>query len=300
MSGLLENKALFDSGRLKKADYIEEMGSIHGLLFDYPDLIRDSIVNRIEITRDGILFTVGAHNLVFKTTPRDRRTVVFDSLNFGNYEPNEMQAFKNFISQTKNFVDIGANIGWYSLLACALNAEVDVLSVEANPYVCSILQENVCQNSLTNRIRVRNIALQADEMRENVDFFFEVNATGNGSMRNVANKREELLRHIRVEAATLDDEIGLAKINPEFLKMDVEGAELLVLQGAEETLKNCEVIMLEGSRKWCAAFGYDVNEIFSYLGDRGFGGYIANKEGGLQAIRCVTDDTTQTNFIFAK
>ena len=144
------------------------------------------------------------------------------------------------------------------------------------------------------------MALQSDETCQEVDFFFERYATGNGSMRNVANKKEEFLSKVRVAATTLDQELSGSEINPEFLKMDVEGAELLVLQGAEETVKNCEVIMLEGSRKWCAAFGYDVNEIFVFLRERGFSGFVAKTGGDLQDIEGVDNNTTHTNFLFVR
>jgi hypothetical protein len=84
----------------------------------------------------------------------------------------------------------------------------------------------------------------------------------------------------------------------DFMKCDVEGAELFVFQGAKKSLEKYKPIVFgELLRKWAAKFGYHPNEIFDIFHNFGYTAfYVENKK--LVKIAKIDDDTIPTNFFF--
>lgn len=71
---------------------------------------------------------------------------------------------------------------------------------------------------------------------------------------------------VQCKLRTLDDYTAETKIRVDFIKCDVEGAELLVFKGAIDTIaRDKPVIFSEILRKWSAKFNYNPNEIFDLL-----------------------------------
>jgi FkbM family methyltransferase len=137
------------------------------------------------------------------------------------------------ISQAKCFIDVGANTGIYSVLGCTINPAVRVVAVEPTPRVCRALENNIAQNGYANRVTVLNIAL-ADKEGE-VDFHEAHDAT----MSSLAPKgyRGQTGKVIQVKCRTLDAVVAEMGLHPDFIKIDVEGFEGVVLSGAHEVLR---------------------------------------------------------------
>lgn len=157
--------------------------------------------------------------------------VLFDTLSRGDiYEKDVSNYVLNNFRDGDIFLDVGANIGYYSLLAASLSKSGKVYSVEANPKVYQRLLNNIKINGFRN-IVVFNIAAgntnMVTAMDEKGGFF------ANGTI--VSEKDASLLAEgtTNVEMRRLDD---LLQPPVSLIKMDIEGAEPLALQGMSNLL----------------------------------------------------------------
>jgi len=84
----------------------------------------------------------------------------------------------------------------------------------------------------------------------------------------------------------------------DFIKCDVEGAELFVFKGALETMKKDKpIIFTEMLRKWASKFNYHPNQIINLLKDLGYGCFVPHN-GRMKEIVEMDENTVETNFFF--
>ena len=108
------------------------------------------------------------------------------------------------------------------------------------------------------------------------------------------------IREVLCKTSTLDNVCKQRGLVPTVMKIDVEGAELMVIEGALDTLKQRPIILMELLRKWSLVFGYHPNDVFALLASFGYRAWVFSSEhtGLLEPCHAVTDDTVQTNFVF--
>lgn len=155
------------------------------------------------------------------------------------------------------YIDAGANIGQLALAASRrVGPQGEVIAIEAHPEIHGYLEGNVELNRARN-IKTLNYALGADRG--------EVAMTSRRSDdQNFVTGEGEL----RVPMRTLDE---LVAIRPtRLLKIDVEGCELPVLQGAAAVLEETELVYCELSTGNCRRFGYEPVEVEQLLLQNGF------------------------------
>ncbi len=142
----------------------------------------------------------------------------------GCYEPDMQRQIAREISRGGVFFDIGANVGFYSLLASNLVDPGKVYAFEPLPINVSYLRRHLYLNRRTN-VEVLEVAVCDQEGEAS----FEEEATG--SMGCLANHGK-----LRVRTSTLDRLLQAQEIPPpNYIKMDIEGAEFRALVGA----RNC-------------------------------------------------------------
>ncbi|MES1199718.1 MAG: FkbM family methyltransferase [Pseudomonadota bacterium] len=152
--------------------------------------------------------------------------------NFGVWEPNATALFESILRPGDVCVDIGANIGYYTLLAAKLVGESGcVVAIEASPAIFAQLHRNI-EHNRAHSVRALNLAA-SDEAGE-VDIF-----SGPQSNRGLTSTlpTEGLSHEARVRAAPLDDVLTadeLARVA--LIKIDIEGAEAPVLRRLAETI----------------------------------------------------------------
>jgi FkbM family methyltransferase len=130
------------------------------------------------------------------------------------------------LKQNDLFVDIGANVGHYSLLAAGI-CKADVIAFEPIPSTFIKLEKNLMLNNLSKKIKAFNIGIGEENSILNF-------TKTNDVMNSVALEYETNVVSIQVKK--LDD--VLINNNPTFLKIDVEGFEYFVLKGATAVLAN--------------------------------------------------------------
>jgi hypothetical protein len=100
------------------------------------------------------------------------------------------------------------------------------------------------------------------------------------------------------QVRTLDSFTAETGTRVDFIKCDVEGAELLVFQGGIETIRRDKpVVLSEILRKWSAKFNYDPNEIFALFREIGYQVYTAHG-GKLVEFGLMDENTIPTNYFF--
>jgi FkbM family methyltransferase len=183
----------------------------------------------------------------------------------------EMHFMRRYLRSGDNVLDVGANIGVYSLLAASrVGPSGSVLSFEPGPEALRRLTENLRLNKLDN-VKVQAYAL--GDHSGQVDFINCCDTTNR--MQTEADEGKSI---IAVPVARLDDVIWL---DCAFGKMDIEGAEPVALRGAERLLReaNPPVWLLEinGSLH---AFGFTEAVFSAWLGEQGYdlGLYDADRQ----------------------
>lgn len=160
----------------------------------------------------------------------------------------------NYLKKDDLFIDVGANLGHYSLLAAGI-CEAEVIAFEPILSTFSKLNKNVNLNNLSNKITTINIGIGEENSFLNF-------TTNRGVMDSVALQHDTEI--IRVEVKKLDN--VLKNKNPAFLKIDVEGFEYFVLKGATNILanKSLKYIIIELNFS-TSKFGHTIQEIVDIL-----------------------------------
>jgi len=163
----------------------------------------------------------------------------FRSFVYGTWEPEVISAVSETVQPGMTVIDIGAHIGYYSLLFAKLvGPSGRVFSFEPLPGNFELLQKNVQLNHLQN-IHLRNQAVYSRSERITITVPDDQPNPGSGSLYQCNGAKQ-----YHVDATSIDDFCKEGSLCLDVLKMDVEGAEYDVLLGASSTIKRCQPILL--------------------------------------------------------
>lgn len=144
-------------------------------------------------------------------------------------------------------IDVGANIGWYSVLLARLAAPgARILAFEPDPATYQLLQTNIAANGAT-QVTALNLALGE---APGTAMLHRYKASNNGR-HSLSPSSPDAYGTCEVPVQTMDSVCqaqGLAGHRVRLLKVDVEGFEYFVLCGATEVLRRCDSILLEFNR----------------------------------------------------
>lgn len=179
----------------------------------------------------------------------------------GLHECEDMAFLLHLLRQEDLFVDVGANVGAYTVLACAAVGAQGV-ALEPVPSTYARLLDNVWLNRARDRVQCVNIAI-ADA--PGTIAFSSADDTTNHAL--VAGERRD--DAISVEVRTLD--CVLQGCSPTLIKIDVEGYETLVIRGAASTLAAPALlaIIMEVNGNG-ARYGFDDEKIIETMATFGF------------------------------
>src|ERR1043166_1571170 len=173
------------------------------------------------VSLDGFRLAVHQHDIIISESIRKNKT----------WAEAESRLFRELIAPGMVVIDVGANIGYFSLLASKLVGTTgSVHAFEPDPVNCRLLRKNVRLNRASN-IKVIQTALSDSDAP--VSLF--LNSDNKGDHR-IWNNDDESRKRIHVSATTLDQYLKKTGKTPSFIKIDVQGAEGRVLEGMKETL----------------------------------------------------------------
>lgn len=291
---LNELKQSYIDNKIDKPSFIKKMYLDHHChLFDYKNNIANTDIKKIEITERGVIFTSREHGIKMLCLEGDYRLAPLEILNFNNYEPEETNMMLNLIPKKARIFDIGANAGWYSILFAKLNTDSKVFAYEPIPRTFNLLVENIKMNNVNN-IHYFNYGIS--DKTQDLEFFYFQEGSGNASSKNVSENEtaEKIICHVK----SLDNCIDDIADGVDFIKCDVEGAELLVFKGALKTIgKHKPIIFSEMLRKWSIKYNYHPNDIIIMFANLGYHCFTV-ENSNLKLFKNMDDETVETNFFF--
>ena len=287
-------RSAYEAGAFSKAAYSHEIWKIHQRLFEYSQFLLDTNVDAIEINKQGVAFHLRDPRLKLFCTPDDQRHVAIASLNFREYESDEVHAVLRLVKACSVVFDIGANVGFYSIAIGQQFPDTKIIAFEPVPATYRELQRNLALNGIGN-VTTFNQGL-SDRSCE-ASFYFDPTVSGaaSGAPLGAEFATTEILT---CPVEPLDDFVDRTGILPGFIKCDVEGGEFNVFRGAEKTLDRAKpMVFTEMLRKWAARFGYHPNEIIAFFKNLGYQCFVL-QDAMLHPFAEMTEETVETNFFF--
>jgi FkbM family methyltransferase len=200
----------------------------------------------------------------------------------GFHEFREFLFLHRFLKKEMVFVDIGANLGEYSVFAAKRVRAGRVLAFEPLPGMVKRLKENIDLNGFSN-VDILPIGLsdteailpihEIDDSHEGLSTFYP------GSMKSKYR--------VEVPLKILDSEVRNLGVNRvDFIKMDIEGGELGALKGARKTIEHYRpVLMVEINEATYRAAGYETADVGKFFNTLGYGAFTISKN--LALVPCL-------------
>ena len=178
----------------------------------------------------------------------------------GLHEVDEMGFVLHMLRPADLFMDVGANVGSYTVLAAGA-VGASVIAVEPLPSTFSKLQANIIYNMLSDNVDAQCCGLSSIEGEL-------VFTSGLDTMNRIALP-DEMLPTVSVPVHTLD-QICAGRV-PRVIKIDVEGHELAILEGGRQTLASpdLEAVLMETNDSG-AKYGIIDNSLMEAMGRLGF------------------------------
>lgn len=181
----------------------------------------------------------------------------------GAYEPIETYVFTNLIEPNAVIIDAGANIGSYSLFCSSKASSGHVYSFEPIEINIKQIKENI---RLSNKKNITVVEKGLWNKNETLTFSIEKSSENNlGTFTASSLKNSDM--EIKCKVVTLDsfvDENNIKRLD--YIKMDIEGAELFALKGALSTVKKFRpTILMEINKVACERFNYKCQDLFEIL-----------------------------------
>lgn len=202
------------------------------------------------------------------------------------FEENEWRFIRGFLKSGMVFFDIGANQGFYALLAAKMVGDSGrVFAFEPVPSQMEKLKRNIKINRLKN-VATEQLAVGSEsgfsDMRVCLD-----GDEAMSSLREPYKDASLKRKAIRVPLFSVDDYVQKINIKSiDFIKIDVEGGELDVLKGAVGAIEKirpifmCEIQDIR-TRQW----GYEASEACDFLEKYGYLWFVPDKSGFLEPVK---------------
>jgi FkbM family methyltransferase len=230
----------------------------------YQSIMRAIVYGTVAVYVEGFegVFEFDARSEILKTIIMNRE-----------YEKENLHVVDAYLNLDKDVVDIGANVGLFSVyFAKRILQGCRVLAIEPTPNAASLLEKNLQNNIVADSAIVyKGVASNAaGTYKLKVIVGKEEYSTLGGNI-NQTHIHDNLPEEISVPGSTVDrlvDEYGLT---PGFIKIDTEGAEYLVLQGSEMTLRAYHpVILAEVMDNYLTNFGHSASQVVDFLRQLGY------------------------------
>jgi FkbM family methyltransferase len=187
-----------------------------------------------------------------------------------DFEPAATSIVRRLVRPGDVVVDAGANYGWYTTLLAELAGPAGrVYAFEPAPATFARLREHIALNGCEDRVVATRCAVGAARGEAEIHTFDNLSH----SRSSLSPLDQSSFQTHAVAVTDLDSFLHAQnQFQIEFLKCDVEGSELMVLQGARRLLDSPRppIALVELNHETSAAFGYQPTDIWKYLLNRGY------------------------------
>lgn len=201
-----------------------------------------------------------------------------------HYEQDTNLMLNEFIQENFHVVEAGAHIGSETLLIASKVGKLGkVYAFEPNPIVMKRLRVNILLNDWGDRVDIFDIAL--GEKEGEISFYIKSEETPNQGMSSKYQFDNNVIEIIAIQQ-TLDHWVATQKIpRVDFLKMDVQGAEMDILNGASETIERYKpTIFMEADDSIQSDSMHTVRDLYEKMTSSGYNLYQILPNGGLHQM----------------
>jgi FkbM family methyltransferase len=187
-----------------------------------------------------------------------------------NYEPKHLELMKKIVKEGDVVIDIGAHIGYYTLLLAKLvGPKGKVFAFEPNPENFKVLKKNIELNGY------KNVVLEQkgiSNKNTKTKFYFSKVNTGDGRVYKITGEERE---SCEVELIRLDDYFRKKRLSPSFFKIDIQGFEPAAFEGMNLLLNNSNLKFTTefqpgGQDYGIKSAGYNPKEFLDKIQKKGF------------------------------
>jgi FkbM family methyltransferase len=232
--------------------------SLYFLLHNYKNRFIVSIFKRqYSLTYDNI-------ETKFLTTNSFSRSWFYPRYENGKiHEPLATQMLIEAIQNNDIVVDVGANLGWFTCIAASQNPKCFVYSFEMDAQNAELCRKNIRLNKLKNVV-LENCAVSNSDA--------EVSYSKNNDIASATHRIGQPGNLLVKKNAIKLDSYFLNKSQPNIVKIDVEGAEQLVLEGMRGILNSLQlrVIFIEIHPEWLRELGGSLSKVCEIIKESGF------------------------------
>jgi FkbM family methyltransferase len=204
----------------------------------------------------------------------------------GTWEERTTITIENIVKEGMVVVDVGANIGYYTVIMGRLvGLKGKVFAFEVNNEITEILKDNCDINCLfTTSENITICAKAVTDQNKKLQFKVLKNHMGSSSVMNF--DPEFIIKNKDTFQTKMVDGVSLDSFFPpnfkiDFIRIDAEGSELLILDGMKRIIKENPniIIMAEYNKNVIEANGQDTNSFISAFTKNGFSAYNINDTG---------------------
>lgn len=187
----------------------------------------------------GIKTYIKAQYPIVDIKVRVRTANFWKELERGQSELNAIKYLAGTVREGQVIIDAGAWVGPYTLLFSKLVKEQGrIYAFDPDPVALAILRHNVAANHLAN-VRIEPVCLSNSTGKTRLKSFSKTGRFGGSDSTIISPLQKEVTREITVETTTIDKYCEENNIRPHGIKIDVEGAEGLVIEGGRSIIQKC-------------------------------------------------------------
>ena len=299
---MVELENAYSKNRIEKKLYWSLMREKTAILKEIQDLIEiHNVVKKIEIENTGIILErTDGIKIYFDFNQTICRAEIILYL-AGNPEDSDINFISEILPINAVIFDIGANIGLISMMLQKRHQDAKFYAFEPVLPTFEKMKKNIELNNVSPDICLFNIGFS--DKCEDIEFYLP--GTDEAASIQPINdsfylkKSLETMQKVLCTVKKIDTFIKKNKLEKlDFIKIDTEGNEKFVLEGAKETLLRLKpIIYSELLRKHCARFHYSPNEVINFMSELDYSCFILENKKLIKFIK-MDEDTLATNFFF--
>lgn len=214
---------------------------------------------------------------------------------YGWYEKNTLRHLLKMARPDWTFVDVGANVGFYSLTLAQRLTQGSVHAFEPNPGTFDTLAANAALNTFPH-LHLHSFGLS--DATGTLTLTFDPHNLGTASAFKTEGSRREVISLRALDEVCETEKIGRVDL----IKVDIEGGEMNFIKGATETLRRNRqlVLVAEIAEENCRRAGYTGEELFNRIAEMGFRAFVPRSwPFGLRPVSALPADY-HDNILFVR
>jgi len=237
-------------------------------------------------------FILTQHGARLAVAPQSLDVYTFLLCNGRTWTPHLLETCRKFLADGSTFYDIGSNVGYFSIELSRLFNELRVVAFEPQPDLARILAVSAALNGFKD-LSVYDLMLGHEEGA--ADLYIPSH-----SIHASLVSREKNAKKLKLHITTLDALVQYRMLPPpDFIKIDVEGAELEVFRGATATIRDHTPFILFEADDNMARFGNSRSDLIRHLSNLAAYEFFFAADGRFYPVVEENRDTTLYSDVLA-